>query len=89
MWRHSSVPAVRRKICRTTSLDQWGLKKAGWRDQQAVLGSRLGIADLADQGDIALYTLSPEGAAEENARVKTEPDVYYFSFTNGTTFRDS
>ncbi len=67
-------------------LDQWGLKKqAGETNKQ--YWDRVWASPIWQTKDIALYTLSPEGAAEENAWVKTEPDVYYFSFTNGTTFK--
>lgn len=67
-------------------LDQWGLKKQpGETNKQ--YWDRVWASPIWKTKDVALYTLGPEGAAEENAWVKTHSDVYYFSFTNGTTYR--
>jgi triacylglycerol lipase len=67
-------------------LDQWGLKKLPTETKKQYW-DRVWASPIWNTKDVALYTLSPEGAAEENAWVTTSPETYYFSYTNGTTFK--
>jgi triacylglycerol lipase len=71
-------------------LEQWGLKrKAGesfcsYRDRvksSAIWGG--GVSRL----DLSLWSLSPDGADEENDWVETWPNVHYFSYATRTTFK--
>lgn len=67
-------------------LEQWGLQRQpgeGFLDYQArVMASRIWY----DTRDLSPWSLSPDGAAEENAWVATRPGVYYFSYATRTTF---
>ena len=67
-------------------LDQWGLKEQAGETNKHYW-DRVWGSPIWNTKDIALYTLSPEGAAEENAWVKTSPETYYFSFTSSTTYK--
>lgn len=42
-----------------------------------------------DSPDTALYDLSPDGAKEINEFATIEPDIYYFSWANNTTYTGS
>lgn len=68
-------------------LDQWGLKRQPG-ETQASYWNRVWSSPIWRSKDVALYDLSPEGAAALNQWVKTSPEVYYFSYTSGTTFRE-
>ncbi len=69
-------------------MEQWGLKRQSGESfasyQARVLESTL--FTNPNLLDISAYDLSPDGAAAENAWVKTSPNVYYFSFATNATF---
>lgn len=71
-------------------LEQWGLRRnegegfCSYRDR--VKNSAIWKSPLA-KTDLSLWSLSPDGAAEENDWVETWPNVYYFSYSTRTTFR--
>ncbi|GAA0077237.1 esterase EstA [Clostridium sp. CTA-5] len=66
-------------------LDQWGLTREPgerfWDYKERVLNSNIWYKTK----DIASYDLSTKGAIELNKWVKTQPDVYYFSWTTCAT----
>ena len=70
-------------------LDQWGLVRQPGESftsyQSRVLSSPM--FTNPNLVDISSYDLSPDGAAAENAWVKTAPDVYYFSWATKATYQ--
>ncbi len=68
-------------------LDQWGLKRQNG-ESQASYANRVWASPIWNTQDVALYSLSPEGAAAENQWVKTSSEVIYFSYSVGTTYRE-
>nr|WP_242035304.1 hypothetical protein [Mesobacillus harenae] len=67
-------------------LDQWGLKrKSGESFLQ--YADRVYNSRVWKNKDISLYDLTTHGAAELNDWVKTQPDVYYFSYTGDATYK--
>jgi triacylglycerol lipase len=71
-------------------LDQWGLKMLPGETYKAY-ARRLKASSLLQSPsnrDLASWDLSPEGARELNAWVKTSPNVYYFSISTESTETD-
>lgn len=69
-------------------LEQWGLKR---RDGESFCTYRDRVLDSpiwTTTRDISKWSLSPDGAAEENAWVKTRSGIYYFSFATHATWTD-
>jgi len=70
-------------------LDQWGIKARAPNESfpqylQRVMASPL-WANRSNR-DLSSYDLSPKGAAELNAWVKDQPQVYYFSYSTKSTW---
>lgn len=61
-------------------LDQWGLKKQPGESFYAYSERMLNSPLWKGTKDISQWDLSTGGAKELNAWVKTQPDVYYFSY---------
>ncbi|ERM18574.1 lipase [Brevibacillus laterosporus PE36] len=66
-------------------LDQWGIKKK--KDESFVSYSkRVWNSPIwSDTKDTCQWDLSTDGARELNSWVKTQPDVYYFSYSASAT----
>lgn len=67
-------------------LDQFGLERKAGESQSDYIKRVLDSGQLwNNNNDIATYDLSTKGAEEINKWVKTQPNVYYFSFTTDAT----
>jgi len=65
-------------------LEQWGVEKHP--DESLVeYYNRLNNSPLSESRNLSTWDLSPAGAAEFNELYKTDPDVYYFSFSTYAT----
>jgi len=68
-------------------LDQWGLQQKQGESLKDYL-SRISDSPLGKSHDFAPWDLSPEGAAELNAWVRAQPQVFYFSWSTKKTWKD-
>lgn len=71
-------------------LDQWGLKRKIDENQSGYMKriKKSPVLQSPNVKDLAVWDLSPEGARALNARVKTSPNVYYFSVSTASTEKD-
>ena len=70
-------------------LDQWGLHRNDG-ERFADYLARIKASPVMQPGhthDLSSWDLSPEGAAELNAWVKTVPEIYYHSLSTASTYR--
>ncbi len=67
-------------------LDHWGYEREPGESLEQYLG-RVGESIFFWGKDNAAYSLSLQGAYEDNGVWKTYPDTYYFSFITEQTFR--
>jgi triacylglycerol lipase len=67
-------------------LDQWGLRR---NPEESFLTymERVMNSTIWTSNDISTYDLSTFGAAELNNWVKTQPDIYYFSYTGNASYK--
>ncbi|KAJ0397520.1 hypothetical protein P43SY_005646 [Pythium insidiosum] len=69
-------------------LDQWGIEPRRIGEGLSSYIDRIFDSPIFRPGfrDICLWSLSTNGAAEENSWVDTLPNVYYYSYSNVDTF---
>ncbi|GLE01385.1 hypothetical protein PINS_up010215 [Pythium insidiosum] len=69
-------------------LDQWGIEPRRSGESLSTYIDRIFDSPLFRPGfrDICLWSLSTDGAAEENRWVETLSNVYYYSYSNVDTF---
>ena len=65
-------------------LEQWGVERLPGETLLKYY-RRIGDSPLVESKNLCSWDLSPEGAAEFNKTYKTDPDVYYFSFSTYAT----
>ena len=61
-------------------LEQWGVERVPGESLKKYY-QRIGDSPLAVSRNLCTWDLSPKGALEFNETYKTDPDVYYFSFS--------
>nr|WP_052109696.1 lipase [Bacillus clarus] len=66
-------------------LDQWGIKKNAGESFLQYTNRILNSSVWKDTKDISQWDLSTDGAKELNDWVKTQPDVYYLSYSGHAT----
>jgi hypothetical protein len=71
-----------------TKLDQWGLTAKARGESLQDYINRVFSSSIFKPGfkDVCLWSVSTQGAAEENTWVKTLPNVYYYSYATSDTF---
>ncbi|MGQ0517242.1 lipase-like domain-containing protein, partial [Bacillus sp. D-CC] len=62
-------------------LDQWGLKKNAGESSLQYADRILNSSIWKNTKDISQWDLSTDGAKELNTWVKTQPNVYYLSYS--------
>lgn len=69
-------------------VDQWGLKRKTGETLSSFI-DRVENSKALDSKDISIYDLTTKGAQELNNWVKTQPDVYYFSYTGDASYESA